>query len=87
MAALKKVPALLLAGSEDTESVDYTEDASFSDALKKYGSNRLERIRALFQNYLQHGLNVYLEEVPGLGHEGLKMIPQVIGFFKQALER
>jgi poly(3-hydroxybutyrate) depolymerase len=86
MTALKKVPALLLIGSEDTENVDYTEDASFSESLKKYGNNRLERIRALLQNYLEHGLNVHLEEVPGLGHEGHKMVPQVIRFFKQALE-
>jgi poly(3-hydroxybutyrate) depolymerase len=87
MAALKKVPVLLLAGLEDTENVDYTEDASFTEALKKYGDNRLERIRALLKNYLEHGLNVRLEEVPGLGHEGLKMVPQVIEFFKQVLER
>jgi poly(3-hydroxybutyrate) depolymerase len=87
MAALKKTPVLLLAGSEDTESVDYAEDASFAEALKKYGNNRLERIRALLQNYLEHGLNVRLEEVPGFGHEGLKMVPRVTAFFKEVLGR
>jgi poly(3-hydroxybutyrate) depolymerase len=85
MVALKKVPVLLLAGLEDTESVDYTEDVSFTGALKKYGDNRLERIRSLLQNYLEHGLTVHLEEVPGIGHEGLKMVPQVIKFFKKVL--
>jgi pimeloyl-ACP methyl ester carboxylesterase len=85
MAVLKKVPVLLLVGLEDTESVDYTEDASFTGALKKYGDTRLERIRALLQNYVDHGLNARLEEVPGLGHEGLKMVAQVIRFFKQVL--
>jgi poly(3-hydroxybutyrate) depolymerase len=86
LVALKKVSVLLLAGSEDTESVDYTEDVSFSESSKKYGDNRLERIRALLQNYLEHGLNARLEEVPGLGHEGLRMVPQVTAFFKQVLE-
>lgn len=85
MEELKKVPVLLLIGAEDKEVVNYEGDATFSEAAQKYGNNRVEKIEALYQNYLQHRMNVQLEEVPGLAHEGLKMVPQAAAYFKRIL--
>jgi poly(3-hydroxybutyrate) depolymerase len=86
MGALKKIPVLLLIGGEDTEEVDYSGDASFDASSEKNGSNRLERIRSLCRNYTDHGLNVLFKEIPGIGHEGLKLSGYVKEFFKQVLE-
>jgi poly(3-hydroxybutyrate) depolymerase len=85
--ALKKVPVLLLIGGEDTGAVDYSGDATFTEAAAKYGRSRIERIQALLRNYLDYGLNVRLEQVPGVGHEGLKLVPYITAFFKQVLGR
>jgi len=87
MDSLKKVPVLLLVGAEDTEVVDYSKDATFTEASQKHGQTRVKKTRALLQNYLEYGLNARLEEIPGIGHEGLKMIPQATSFFKEILEK
>ncbi|MBT9778333.1 alpha/beta hydrolase [Clostridium sp. MCC353] len=85
MEEVKKVPVLLLVGAEDKEVVNYEEDITFRESAQKYGNNRLEKIKALYENYLQHQMNVRLTEVPGLAHEGMKMVPQAVAYFKEIL--
>ena len=87
MQALKQVPVLLLIGAEDTQPINYSNDKTFTEASQKHGDSRVARLRALYQNYQQHGMDVRLEEVPGLKHEGLKMTPQAAAFFKEVLEK
>lgn len=82
MEELRKVPVLLLIGADDIEIVDYTNDAKFSKSASKHGKNRVERMESLLKNYLDNGLDARMEKVPGIAHEGLKLVPNVITFFK-----
>lgn len=84
--AIRKVPVLLLIGMEDTEAVDYSGDPTASQTALGRGTNRLERIRALSENYRTHGLQVQLQEIPGLAHENLKFVGYAKDFFKQILD-
>ena len=40
-------------------------------------------MRALYKNYQDYGLKVRFLAVPGVAHEGMKIIPQVVEFFKE----
>lgn len=82
---LKKVRIFLFVGGNDTESISYEDDDSNSAALDKFGSNRLERLEALYRNYQDFGLNVSFEVVPGVSHEEEKVSGIAAGYFKKAL--
>ena len=83
---LKAVPVLLIIGDEDTEVVNYSGDLTNSESLQSHGSNRLERMESLYENYLDHGINVRMEKVPGVAHEGMKVLPSVKAFFTRVLD-
>lgn len=82
---LKQVPILLMVGSQDTEVIDYSTDATASQKLSKLGSNRLERVRALKENYETHGISVKLIEVPGAAHEEDKMLKDAQEYLESIL--
>lgn len=82
---LKKPKILLFVGGDDTESIDMSGDESSSEAVEKFGSNRLERLQALYQNYKDYGMNVTFEIVPGVAHEEEKVTAVAAGFFTQAI--
>lgn len=84
---LKKVPVLLMVGSNDTEVIDYSADATASEGLSKNGSNRLERVRALKENYAEHDIQTKLIEVPGAAHEEDKMLKDAQAFLETMITR
>jgi pimeloyl-ACP methyl ester carboxylesterase len=80
---LRKVPIQIIVGDKDIKKFEIPEkfQAVASKLLGRYGSNRLENMKTLQENYLQHGLDSKLEIVEGVGHEGTKMAPHVESFF------
>lgn len=84
---LKTVPVLLLIGEDDTEAIDYSNDAAFLEKAGKYGKNRVEGMESLYRNYQEYGLNVRMIKVPGVWHEGMKMIPYAEAFFEEILQK
>ncbi|MGM0924114.1 MAG: alpha/beta hydrolase [Bacillota bacterium] len=80
---MKRVPVLMVIGSEDTETwMINDKDAPFwMDGLDKRGNNRIERLRALRDNFEQNGIQVRYEEIPGVSHEGFKVVGVVKEFF------
>lgn len=83
--ALKKPKILLLVGADDTESVDVTGDTSSAAAADKFGSNRVERLQALYANYQDHGMDVTFEVLDGVAHEEEKVTATAARFFVQAI--
>lgn len=83
--ALKKPKILLFVGGDDTESIDMSGDESANDAADKFGSNRLERLEALYNNYKEHDMDVSFEVVPGVAHEEEKVTAVAAGFFAQTI--
>lgn len=82
---LKKPKILLFVGGNDTESIDMSGDESGSAAADKFGSNRLERLEALYGNYKDYGMDVRFEIVPGVAHEEEKVTAVAADFFEQAI--
>lgn len=80
--ALRQVPVLLMVGSNDTEVIDYSADSTASDGMSKNGSNRLERVRALNENYAEHSIQTKLIEVHGAAHEEDKMLKDAQAFLE-----
>lgn len=73
--ALKKVPVQMLVGELDTEDLGET----------PYGKTRVERLQALQATYLQAGISVRFEIVPGAAHEGMKLLPAAEAFFERLI--
>lgn len=73
--ALRKVPIQLLCGDQDLAELPIP--ARFAERLKPLGDigrNRVDRIGLLLANYREHGLDVRLDMVPGVAHEGLRCV-------------
>lgn len=80
---LRKVPIQIIVGDRDVKKFEIPEkyQSVASKLLGNYGSNRLENMKILQENYLAHGLDSRLEIVKSIGHEGSKMAPYVESFF------
>lgn len=73
---MKQVPVQIVVGSEDT----YIQNPSEQEM------NRLELNQMLFNNMKSLGLDVSFDLQPEAGHNGFKVLPLVISFFKKILE-
>ena len=49
------------------------------------GSTRQERLRRLAGSFRHQGITVRYDEVPGVGHEGLRLVDAVTAFFDDVL--
>lgn len=76
--AIRKVPVRLLIGEQDTR---YIGDSP-------YGNSRMERIQCLEQNLREHGVEVQLDIMPGIGHKGNDAIKSgyVTAFFQEVID-
>lgn len=85
---MRKVPVLMLVGSEDTETwMINDKDAPFwMNGMEETGNTRVERLRTLRDSFEREGISVRHEELQGLGHEGFKVLPTVKDFFKNILK-
>jgi len=74
--ALKTVPVQMVVGGLDTEDLGET----------PYGRNRVERLQTLQSTFLQAGISVAFEIVPGAAHEGMKLLPAAEAFFERLIK-
>ncbi|CAO3692234.1 unnamed protein product [Umbelopsis ramanniana] len=87
--AMKKVPVMMVVGDRDTNDMTYTKKATEKfvathgeETLNAImGKNRLERMHILYNNWKQAGLNVQIEVIPGLAHNGARVVPNAAKFF------
>jgi len=81
--ALRKLPIQIIVGDQDNKDFQMPEKFKLvaEKLFGKYGSNRLENMKLLQENYVSNGLDSRLEIVKGVGHEGAKMARNVEGFF------
>lgn len=83
--ALKKPKILLFVGADDTKVMDLSGDASDNAAAGKYGNNRVERLCALYTNYIDHGMQAEIRILDGAAHEEKKVAPVASDFFLKLL--
>lgn len=88
--ALKKVDVHMVVGAADLETWEIThrEGSKFyMPGANDAGRNRLERIESLRQSFVRAGVNVALDVVENVPHEGLNCVDTVQDFLAGALKR
>ena len=82
--AMRAVPSLLLVGADDSREFVYPPSLAHHAAdMESLGRNRIERNETLFRNWLAHGLPAERRVLPGIAHEGLRVLPAVEEFLVQ----
>ncbi|MCM3759927.1 hypothetical protein M3212_03890 [Alkalihalobacillus oceani] len=85
LAQLTKVPVQLVVGSEDHGVAKPLSNAPATLDTSQIGDTRIERLKALRDNYQAHSIEVEYVEVPGVKHEPFKLLDPVKAFFKRVL--
>ncbi|WP_248927927.1 hypothetical protein [Paenibacillus hamazuiensis] len=86
---LRRVPVHMVVGSEDKETgwIDSRSDQSWLEGSDARGRTRVERLRALREDFEREGIATRYDEVPGVAHEGFKVLHTVKRFFADILQR
>lgn len=87
--ALRRVPVQMLVGERDTDTWEITMDETnprWMPGANDAGVTRIERLRSLRASFEDAGVAVRFETVPGVAHEGYRMIDAVTGFFAEVLQ-
>lgn len=91
--AMRQVPVQMVIGAEDTDNWDIIL-APDSPLWQDYwmpgandaGQTRVERLEALRKSFERAGIAVRFDVVPGVAHEGFKILEPVKEFFAAVLE-
>ncbi|MEW2500626.1 alpha/beta hydrolase [Amycolatopsis sp. CA-161197] len=83
LAALRRVPVQMVVGSADVETweINNAGGPNWMDGVEKTGRTRIERIETLRDSFERSGLSVRFDVVPGVAHQGSRVIPVVQDFF------
>ncbi|MEV4113929.1 hypothetical protein [Nonomuraea sp. NPDC049695] len=84
---LRDVPVQMVVGSADVETweINNQGDSNWMDGADAYGTTRIERLRALRDNFEAHGIAVRFDVVPGVGHDPMLVLEPVKDFFASIL--
>jgi len=84
---MQEVKVLMVVGKKDTETwmIDDEKAPYWVQDFQNAGLNRIERLRALKKSYQKEKIHVEYQELEGIAHEGMKVIPTVKKFFKEHL--
>lgn len=82
LAAMREVPVQLVVGAADVETweINNPGGANWMDGAELAGRTRIERLRTLRRDYLDNGLTVRFDLVPGVAHSGSKIRPVAQAF-------
>lgn len=88
--ALRRVPVHLVVGQDDVETREITLEPGspwWLDGIDETGVNRVQRMQALERSLLAHRIEVRFDLVPGVGHDGFRVLEPVRDFFGSVLGR
>ncbi|WP_188194443.1 alpha/beta hydrolase [Nonomuraea sp. SYSU D8015] len=87
VAELRDVPVQMVVGSLDVETweINNRGDANWMDGADAHGVTRVERLKALRDNFEAHGISVRFDVVPGVGHDPMRVLEPVKAFFASIL--
>jgi dienelactone hydrolase len=88
--ALRDVRVQMIVGGDDTATWEITVPETsrlYMPGVNDAGETRIERLTSLKESFIAHGIDVQMEIVPGVGHEGWKpaLLDRVKEFFRAAL--
>ncbi|MQA77273.1 MAG: alpha/beta hydrolase [Streptosporangiales bacterium] len=84
---MRTVAVQMVVGDRDVEGweINNPGHSNWMDGAEKAGATRVERLRTLRENYLENGIGVRFDLVPGVAHEGQQVLPVVRDFFRMVL--
>ncbi|NMO92927.1 PHB depolymerase family esterase [Actinomycetospora sp. TBRC 11914] len=85
--ALRRVAVQLVVGADDVETWEINNPGgrNWMPGADAAGTTRVARLRALHANLAAHGVDARLDLVPGVGHQGARVLPTVERFFADVL--
>jgi hypothetical protein len=85
--AMRRVRVQMVIGADDTDTweINDPDRPGFVRGEATVGTTRLQRLRALRESFETHGIEVQHDLVPGVTHEGYKLIPTAQAFFAEVL--
>jgi len=87
---LRRVPVQMVVGEEDKETWEITIEPTsrfWMEGANDAGPTRIDRLRALRDDFARHGIPVRFDLVPGVAHNGYAVLGPVQDFFGQVLQR
>lgn len=88
--AMRRVAVQMVIGGEDKETWEITfkpGDSWWMEGANMAGANRLERMQSLRDSFERHGIAVRHDIVPGIAHDGVRVLGPVEDFFTQVLQQ
>lgn len=88
--ALRRVPIQMVIGEDDIETWEITlspESRYWMEGGNDAGRTRIDRLSALHDNFVEHGIAVQFDRVPGVKHNGYAVLEPVHTFFADILAR
>lgn len=86
--AMREVPVQMIVGGDDTDTWEITISEGsryWMPNVNAAGATRIDRITSLRDSFEQHDIAVQLDVVPGVRHEGFKLLDGVQSFFSAVL--
>ena len=86
--AMREVAVQMVIGGADTETWEITIAPGhrlWMPGADDAGRTRLDRMASLRASFERHGIAVRQDVVPGVGHEGYKLLEPVKAFFSEVL--
>ncbi|MDL5160528.1 alpha/beta hydrolase [Actinomycetospora termitidis] len=86
--AARRVAVQMVVGEQDVETweINNPGGTNWMPGADAAGATRVERLRALHHNFAEHGIEARFDLVPGVGHNGLQMLPTVQDFLGRVLD-
>jgi len=88
IAAMRKVAVQMVVGAEDKETWEITVqpgDKGWVEGANMAGATRLDRMESLKSSFEAHGIAVRHDVVPGIAHEGTRVLAPVQTFFADVI--
>ncbi len=86
--ALRQVPVQIIGGALDADDLTIYEGSPYwMPGANAAGRNRLERMQALYSDFLSKGISAQMTLVSEAGHEGLSLLPGMVTFFEALLDQ
>ena len=85
LAAMRSVAVQMVVGGDDIDEWEITitpDDRLWMDGADLAGGNRQNRMRLLKESFERHGIPVRHDVIHGVTHEGAKILPAVMAFFR-----
>ncbi len=81
------MPVHMVVGGADTstEEINNPGESNWMDGAELTGRTRIERLLTLRDNYESLGMDVSLDILEGVGHDGSKALPAVEAFFTEQI--